>query len=131
MGALIHDLIDKGQINAQFQPGTNIHKTLALFKRLYNNGTYQFGTLTAAYNDWPPGSEKYESWIGEVNQFYDQGAQDKIKACIIEALTHRKNGTEDPLQVKINWASGPKDVTSSYDPATHTYTINITGYKEP
>ena len=132
MGALRHDLLPtKGQINDQFLPGNNIRKTLALFKRLYKNGTYQFGTLTAAYNGWAPGSPEYDAWLKDVNDNYDSGAQDKIKTCIIEALTHLKNGSDDPLQVKFNWVSGPKNITSSFDPQTNIYTITITGYKEP
>ncbi len=132
MGALRHDLLPSpGQINAQFLPGTNIHKTLALFKRLYKSGTYQFGTLTAAYNGWAPGTKEYNDWINDVNKYYDQGAQDKIKACVIDALNHLKNGAEDPLQVKFNWSDGPKNVTSSFDPQTNIYTISITGYKPP
>ena len=134
MGALRHDLLPSpGDINAQFLPGTNIHKTLALFKKLYKNGTYTFGTLTAAYNGWAPGSTEYNDWMADVQKNYDQGAQDKIKACIIEAMSHMKGRTEDPLQVIMNWGGvgGPKDVTSSFDPTTNIYTINITGYKIP
>ncbi|MBV9065414.1 MAG: hypothetical protein JOZ84_15345 [Methylobacteriaceae bacterium] len=137
MGALSHDLLPgAGDINAQFLPGTNIHKTLALFKRLYKNGTYTFGTLTAAYNGWAPGSKEYNDWMTDL-QPYTEGPSptgaDKIVQCISGALKHLKNGAEDPLQVKLQWGSptGPKDVTSSFDPKTNIYTINISGYPVP
>jgi len=137
MGALRHDLLPSpGQINAQFLPGTNIHKTLALFKRLYKNGTYPFGALTAAYNGWAPGSKQYDQWMTDL-QPYTEGplptGADKIVQCISGALNHLKNGAEDPLQVELQWGSptGPKDVTCKFDPKTNIYTINITGYPKP
>jgi hypothetical protein len=137
MGALRHDLLPSPEyINAQFLPGPNIHKTLALFKRLYKNGTYQFGTLTAAYKGWAPGSKEFADWISDLEP-YTKGPSptgaDKIVQCISGALKHLKNGAEDPLQVKLQWGSptGPKDVTCSFDPKTNIYTINITGYPVP
>lgn len=137
MGALSHDLLPSSEyINAQFLPGTNIHKTLAFFKRLSKNGSYQFGTLTAAYKGWAPGTAEFDKWMTDLKP-YTEGPSptgaDKIVQCISGALRHSKNGSDDPLQVKLQWGSptGPKDVTCSFDPKTNIYTINITGYPVP
>ena len=46
---IIGTLPGKKDINNQFTVGANIHKALACFKRIQNNGTYDFGALTACF----------------------------------------------------------------------------------
>ena len=118
-------------INGQFK-SANIHRTLALFKRLYNAGNYQFGALTAAYNNYLPGSSEYDTWMQDAGT-YPQDAQDKIKNCIIQALTNKgKDGRDDPIQVTITWSPGsPNDVTCTFDPSVPCYAIEIIGYPSP
>ena len=118
-------------INGQFK-SANIHRTLGLFKMLYNAGNYQFGALTAAYNNYVPGSIEYNTWMQDAGT-YPQVAQDKIKNCIIKALTNKdKNGQDDPIKVTITWTPGsPNDVTCTFDPSVPCYAIEIIGYPSP
>jgi hypothetical protein len=132
MGLLtIAGLPGRRDINGQFK-SANVHRTLALFKRLYNAGNYQFGALTAAYNNYVPGSSEYDTWMQDAGT-YPPAAQDKIKNCIIQALTHKdKHGNDDPIQVTITWSPGsPNDVTCTFDPSVPSYAIQIIGYPSP
>jgi hypothetical protein len=133
MGLLtIAGLPGQHDINGQFKVGANIHRTLALFKRLYNAGTYPFGALTAAYNNYVPGSIEYNTWMQDAGT-YPTAAQDKIKNCIIQALTHKdQHGNDDPIPVTINWSQGsPSDVKCTFHPSGPSYTIEIIGYPAP
>jgi hypothetical protein len=132
MGALTHDLLpSSGQINGQFKPGPNMSKTLAAFKRLYRNGRYTFGALTAEYNGWAPGSKQYDDWLKDLKPYHEgpiPTAADQIVECISGALN-----AEDPLPVQLFWGSptGRKEVTCSFDSTNNTYIINIIGYPVP
>src|SRR4051794_10638871 len=91
-------------INGQFKPAANLHATLAHFKKIYKNGTYTFGDLTAAClnlgND--------QDWTDALKAYHDGGpgkksAADIIKDCVIEAMKHQTNGKDEPLPVVITW----------------------------
>src|SRR5258708_11436958 len=101
MGLLtIAGLPGRRDINGQFKPA-NIHRTLALFKGLYSACNYQFGALTAAYNNYLPGSSEYDTWMQDAGT-YSQDGEDKIKNCIIKAPnTKGKECKDDPIQVTI------------------------------
>lgn len=132
MGLLtVGGLPGRRDINGQFDHA-NIHRTLALFKRLYQGGNYQFGALTAAYNNYTPGSGEYDTWMQDAG-LYPQDAQDKIKNCIVQALTHKdKDGKDDPIQVTITWSEGnPNDVKVTFNPSVPSYAIEIIGYPSP
>src|SRR5260370_41719314 len=87
-------------INGQFK-SANIHRTLALFKRLYSAGNYQFGALPAAYNNYLPGSSEYDTWMQDAG-LYPTDAQHKVKNLIIHAVTNKgKDGKDDPIKVTI------------------------------
>ena len=132
MGLLtIAGLPGRRDINGQFN-SANIRRTLGLFKGLYNAGNYQFGALTAAYNNYVPGSSEYNTWMQDAGT-YPQSAQDKIKNCIIQALTHKdQHGHDDPIKVTIKWSQGsPNDVTCTFDPSVPCYTIDIIGFPSP
>lgn len=114
----------KHDIDGQFKPA-NIHRTQALFKKLYKNGTYTFGTLTAAYNNYPVGSPEYDTWMKDADS-YPPKARDPIKDCIIEAMT----GKDAPVPVVITWTqSNDRDVKVSRDASG--FTIEIIGYAAP
>jgi hypothetical protein len=120
-------------INGQFTIGANIHRTLALFKKIYSGGTYEFGALTAAYNNYVPGSGDYDTWMSDAGT-YPPDAQDKIKNCIIQALIHTdKDGKDDPIPVTITWdpLGRPQEVKCTFDPSGPSYTIKTVGYPEP
>src|SRR5258708_36660439 len=86
MGLLtIAGLPGRRDINGKFK-SANIHRTLALFKRLYNAGNYQFGALTAAYNNYVPGSSEYDTCMQDAGT-YPPAGQDNIKNCVIQART--------------------------------------------
>jgi hypothetical protein len=131
---LIAFLPGQKDINGQFTP-TNMPNTFRLFKKLLKNDDYEFGTLTAAYNGWAPGSPEYDDWMGEIAANYPTTAQNKIKKTIIKALKHIKsNGADDPIQVILNWTTDgtKKEVLPPvYDPSIPAYTIEIVGYKKP
>jgi hypothetical protein len=130
---LIADIPGQNDINGQFIP-KNMAKTFKEFKKLLKDDNYVFGTLTAAYHGWAPGSPEYDTWMAEVAT-YPTTAQDKIKHAIIKALKHIKtNGGDDPIQVILKWT---KDGTKKevlppvFDPTVPSYTIEIVGYPEP
>jgi hypothetical protein len=113
-------------IDDQFKSG-NIHRTQGLLKALLKsgNGNYKFGALTAAYNNWPPGSPDYVTWMKDADS-YPPEARDPIKNCIIEAMT----GKDAPIPVMITWTqSADRDVKVSQGPSG--YTIEIIGYPAP
>jgi len=125
----IGQLPGKKDINNQFTVGANIHKALACFKRIQNNGTYDFGALTACFYNLPPGEQ--QSWMNEV-KIYPVAAQDAIKNCIIKALTNQTNGRDDPIPLTMIWSGGsPNDVKCTYTPSPPSYTIEIIGYPSP
>jgi hypothetical protein len=127
---IIGTLPGKKDINNQFTVGTNIHKALACFKRIQNNGTYDFGALTACFYNLPPGEK--QSWMDEVKT-YPPAAQDAIKNCIIQALTHKdKDGKDDPIPLTMIWTGGSNnEVKCTYTPSPPSYTIEIIGYPPP
>lgn len=134
MGRLtVGGLPGQRDINGQFL-GANIHRTLALFKKIYKNGNYQFGALTAAYNNYLPGSGEYDTWMQDA-ALYPADAQDKIKNCLVQALTHKgSDGKDDPIAVTITWSKGsPNDVKCTFHPTPlpPSYTIEIIGYPGP
>jgi hypothetical protein len=125
----IGQLPGKKDINDQFTVGANIHKALECFKRIQNNGTYEFGALTACFYNLPPGED--QSWMNEV-KIYPADAQDQIKNCIIKALTNQKDGRDDPIPITMIWSGGsPNEVKCTYNPSPRSYTIEIIGYPPP
>lgn len=122
----IRKLPGKKDINDQFTKA-NIHKTLAFFRKIERNGSYDFGGLTAAFYSLAGNS----GWMNEVN-LYPRDAQDKIKNCIIQALTHKDaDGKDDPIPLTLQWVAGDADVKCTYDPSGPSYTIDISGYPPP
>jgi hypothetical protein len=128
MGRLvIAQLPGRANINDQFIP-KNLRKTLRYLKKLLKdgNGTYQFGTLTAMYNGYAPGSPEYINWMEEV-ALYDKPARDKIKNAVIAAVTYEP----DPLPITFKWnpTGSPQNVTVTQ--TSSSCTIEITGYPAP
>jgi hypothetical protein len=129
---LIAGLPGQQDINGQFT-AQNLPKTLRDLKKLLQNGNgnYQFGSLTAAYYGYLPGTPEYINWMEEV-ALYDKNARDKIKKAVIDAVNHQPH----PLPITFTWnpAGSPQDVTvtplpSSYNPTS--YSIDIVGYPAP
>ena len=61
---------------------------------------------------------------------YPKDVQEKIKGYVIEALTNKTNGQDDPIPFSITWTdndSGVQAVTRTYDP----FTIEIVNYPAP
>lgn len=128
MGRLvIAQLPGRANINDQFIP-KNLRRTLGFLKKLLKqgNGTYQFGTLTAMYYGYLPGTPEYINWMEEV-ALYDKAARDKIKDAVIAAVTYQP----DPLPITFVWhpAGSPKAVTVTQ--TSSSCTIDITGYPAP
>jgi hypothetical protein len=116
----------KNDIDGQFK-SANIGRTLTLFRQIFKDGTYQFGELTALYNNYQPGSEDYKNWMKDAGD-YPTYAQTTIKNIIIEALTAKGA----PIPVTISWTeSTDKAVKVSYDADAPLYTIQIFGYPQP
>jgi hypothetical protein len=121
----IAQLPGKKDINDQFTAGPNIHKALACFKKIQRNGTYEFGTLTACFYNFPKGEE--QTWLQET-KIYPQAIRDDITKYIVEALTHQTGGKDDPIPFTMIWTGGsPQEVKRTYDP----YTIEIIGCPPP
>jgi len=83
---------------------------------------YPFGALT---NKWYPSAQ----WMLDVN-VYPPDAQEQIKGYVIEALTNKTNGQDDPIPFSITWTDNDSDVkavTRTYDP----FTIVILNYPAP
>jgi hypothetical protein len=122
----INKIPGKKDINGQFKPAGNLKNTLKAFKKIYKHGTYTFGDLTAEClnlgND--------PDWTDALKAYALDGAGDKIKACVIEAMTHQTDGRDDPIPVAINWhQSADKKVDIAQDPSG--FTIDIYGYPQP
>lgn len=124
---LIGGLPGQANINDQFT-AQNLPKTMGCLKKLLKdgNGNYQFGSLTAAYYGYAPGTPEYINWMEEV-ALYDQTARDKIKKAVIAAVNHQSA----PLPITFTWdpAGSPKDVKVSH--SSSSYTIAIIGYPAP
>src|SRR3954452_16931537 len=92
---LIGGLPGQNDINAQFT-APNLVKTLRDLKKLLQagGGNYQFGSLTAEYYGYLPGTPEYINWMEEV-ALYDKTARDKIKKAVIAAVKHNP----DPLPI--------------------------------
>jgi hypothetical protein len=119
-------------INGQFTPA-NLPKTLAHLKKLLKGGLYEFGTLTAAYNGWAPGTSEYDDWMNEVAT-YPTTAQNVIRDAVVNALTHRKGSKDEPIPLTIVWnEKAPKGVTSSFEESATgpSWTVTINGYHAP
>ena len=88
------------------------------------HGNYQFGALTADYYGLT-GQER-QNWLNEAAT-YPENVKQKIKNAIVEALSHKQNGNDAPIPVKLQWKSnaGPPDVQVTYDPGVPSYTIDI------
>jgi hypothetical protein len=90
------------------------------------NGNYQFGTLTAKYYGYEPGTPEYINWLEECG-LYDKKARDKIKKGVIDAVKHHGG----PLPIKFTWnpLGSPQSVTVTDHGSS--YTIDIVGYPAP
>ena len=119
----------RGDINAQFS-AQNIGKTLALYKKIMTGGgDYQFGKLTALFYNLTP--SEAQAWEDDLKT-YSKDVQDEIKRHIIHALTHVDNqGNPSPVPLKIEWKTGSKAVTLTYDPSGPSYTLQIFGFPAP
>jgi hypothetical protein len=115
-------------INAQFT-AKNIGKTLALYKKVSHGGDYQFGELTARFYDLNQSED--QTWQDDLKT-YSKDVQDEIKRHIIHALTHVDHqGHESPVPLTIEWKTGRKAVTVTYDPSGPSYKIQIFGFPAP
>lgn len=118
----IGKLPGKKDINNQYSRGS-IKQSLKYYNEIKDaNGDYPFGALT---NKWYNNAQ----WMNDV-KIYPKEAQDQIKGYVIEALTNKTNGQDDPIPFLITWtdnASGVKSVTRTYDP----FTIEIVNYPAP
>src|SRR3954454_5011419 len=126
----IHTLPGGKDINDQFLGGTNIHKSLAILKRMTGHGGhYRFGTLTADFYNLR-GQER-QHWLDECDT-YPVDARDKIKAAIVAALSNTApNGDPAPIQIMLKWTQngGAPDV-KVYETAT-LHTIEILNLVPP
>jgi hypothetical protein len=114
-------------INDQFLPGTKIHKTLAILKRLtgHGGGGYHFGELTADFYNLT-GQER-QNWLNEAGT-YPANVKDGIKNAIIAALSHLDtNGDPAPIPVVLTWTQngGRPDINIIFEPLMPKYTIAI------
>lgn len=126
---LLGKLPGKTDINGQFTTG-NLARTRALLKKLLKDGDgdYLFGSLTAAYLGYVPGSADYNRWMKVLADEYDQPARDKIKDTVIAAV-----GQSRSVPIKFDWdATGsPKGVKVTQHSSPPSYSIKIVGYREP
>jgi hypothetical protein len=126
---LIAGLPGQVDINDQFKPG-NLPKTLTDLKKLLKTGggNYQFGSLTAEYYGYLPGTPEYINWMEEV-ALYDKTARDKIKKAVIEAVSHKSG----PLPITFKWdpTGSPQEVVVTLNSAPPSYTVEIVGYPAP
>ena len=115
-------LPSQAEINEQYTPGTNLHKSLGILHAM--RGNYQFGALTADYYGLT-GQER-QNWLDEAATYPDNVKQ-KIKDAIVQALSHKHNGNDAPISLKLSWTKngGPPDVQVTYDPGAPSYTIEI------
>lgn len=127
---LIAGLPGQADINDQFTV-QNLPTTLTDLKKLLKegNGNYQFGTLTAAYYGYQPGTPEYINWMEEV-ALYDKAARHKIKKAVIEALVDNKSA---PLPITFSWdpTGSPQEVVVTVNSSPPSYTIEIVGYPAP
>lgn len=126
---LIAGLPGQTDINNQFT-AKNLSKTLADLKKLLKagNGNYQFGSLTAAYYGYLPGTPEYINWMEEV-ALYDKTARDKIKQAVIAAVNHHSA----PLPITFKWdpTGSPQEVVVTLNSSPPSYTVEIIGYPAP
>jgi len=126
---LIAGLPGRQDINDQFTPG-NLPKTLTDLKKLLKagNGNYQFGSLTAEYYGYLPGSPEYINWMEEV-ALYDKNARDKIKKAVMAAVNYKSG----PLPITFKWdpTGSPQEVVVTLNSSPPSYTIEIVGYPAP
>jgi hypothetical protein len=126
---LIAGLPGQADINDQFIP-QNLPKTLTDLKKLLKagNGNYQFGSLTAEYYGYLPGTPEYINWMEEV-ALYDKTARDKIKKAVIAAVDHKSG----PLPITFKWdpTGSPQEVVVTLNSSPPSYTIEIVGYPAP
>jgi hypothetical protein len=112
----------KKDINNQYSRGS-VKQSLKYYNEIKDaKGDYPFGALTNKWYNNP-------QWMKDVG-VYPKDAQDKIKGYVIEALTNKTNGQDDPIPFLITWtsdASDIKSVTRTFDP----FTITILNYPEP
>jgi hypothetical protein len=126
---LIAKLPGKTNINDQFTTG-NLARTRALLRKLLKDGggDYLFGSLTAAYFGYAPGSADYNRWMKVLADDYDQPARDKIKNTVIAAVDQ-----SPPLPITFDWdrTGSPADVIVTRHSSPPSYSIKIVGYPEP
>ena len=119
----VGNLPGKKDINNQYSRAS-IKKSLQYYHSIKdpNSNDYPFGALT---NKWYPSAQ----WMLDVN-VYPPDAQEQIKGYVIEALTNKTNGQDDPIPFSITWTDNDSDVkavTRTYDP----FTIVILNYPAP
>jgi hypothetical protein len=76
--------------------------------------------------------QERQNWLNEAAT-YPENVKQKIKNAIVEALSHKQNGNDAPIPVKLQWKSnaGPPDVQVTYDPGVPSYTIDISNCVPP
>lgn len=119
------DLPGGKDLDDQYSPGANIHKSLAILKRLMSGGGYHFGHITAEYFHLT--GQDRQKWLDECGT-YAQNVKDGIKDAVVQALGHKDaNGNPAPVQVKFTWVQngGTPDVEIIYQPSVPLYTIQI------
>jgi hypothetical protein len=118
----IAQFVGQADINAQYTPGGHIHKSLGVLRNMHGN--YRFGALTADYYGLT-GQER-QNWLDLAGTYPDDVKQ-KIKDAIVNALSHKHNGNDAPIPLKLEWKndSGPPDVKVTYDSVVPSYTIEI------
>lgn len=126
---LIAGLPGQADINDQFTAG-NLSKTLTDLKKLLKagNGNYQFGSLTAEYYGYLPGTPEYINWMEEV-ALYDKTARNKIKKAVIAAVDHKPASL--PITFKWDPTGSPQEVVVTLNSSPPSYTIEIVGYPAP
>jgi hypothetical protein len=111
----------KKDINNQFSRAS-VKRSLEYYNSIKDpNGDYPFGALTNKWYNNP-------QWMKDV-AVYPEDVQKQIKGYVIEALTNKTNGKDDPIPFLITWTENGdiQSVTRTYDP----FTIEICGYPAP
>jgi hypothetical protein len=122
----------KKDINGQFTPA-DLKNTLKFFKKIYKNGTYTFGDLTAECL----GLGNDPDWIDALKAYNDGGpgkpsAADQIRDCVIAAMNHKKDsGDDDPLPIVITWHQSTSKRVDILKNTPGGFSIDIYGYPEP
>jgi hypothetical protein len=119
-------------ISDQFS-AANIGQTLVDYNALKDShDDYTFGELTAKFYNLDPTAHGH--WKNDIARFYPKNVQNEIKRHIIHAMTNKDDhGHDKPIPLSIKWQTpiGPKSITCTFDPSGPSYTIVISGFRQP